>query len=182
MCTSASMHWLMAQLLHQQSDFSDSTQIDKVMRWAVQQYEVLAQSMPAYTRMLSHQDVLADRPLPPCLSSEAMSGHYLELNEEEQKLFGSVVHMHELHDRLSPNSGCLVTAAGHTVAVHCDANGKLCLFDSLPAVERRVLPDNLSSALQDSLGNTRPFQECDITLIKHTHPAAPKRARGPSQQ
>ena len=163
-CTSASVHWLMASLLNNKTRFSTPGQIDKVMQSALGQYNALRSQKPS-VRMFSHEDVFADRPAPPCLHTQQYNGHYLNLGQEEAKAFGNVVHMKDLHQLLPPASGCLVTAHDHTVAVHRDQHGGLWVFDSLPALERTVDANDLPAALQDALGCQQHFKECDITLV-----------------
>lgn len=191
-CTSAAVHWLMASLLNNRTTPSTNAQIGKVMQSAVVQYDALTSQQPS-ARLLSHEDVFKNRPVPPCLATQAYSGHYLNLEQEEAKAFGDVVHVGNLHKLLPPASGCVVTAHDHTVAVHRDKHGALWLFDSLPALERTVHAEHLHSALQDALGCRQHFRVCDITLVtakpgagpKHsisTGPSAPTQAANPWQR
>lgn len=194
-CTSASVHWLMASLLNGKTSFSTPGQIEKIMQSALGQYNTLRSQKPS-VRLFSHEDVFANRPAPPCLRTQQYNGHYLDLEQEEAKAFGDVVHMKDLHQLLSPASGCLVTAHDHTVAVHRDQDGCLWLFDSLPALERTVDAKDLPTALQDALKCQQDFTECDITLVTastarpsaqlpssiSTGPSAPTQAATPWQR
>ena len=180
MCTSASMHWLIAHLLHGKQGLSNSSYIDRVMNWAQHQYDAIAKSG---FRLLSHEDVISHRPLPPCIKTTAYNGHCADLNEKDAEAFGNIVHMHALPHLLEAGSGCLVTACDHTVAVFRDASQSLWFFDSMPAVEKQIDDSSLFDTLREALG--RSFQVCDITVLGaavNTDPHAPKSAKRPARR
>lgn len=184
MCTSAALHWLMAMMLRPKTTFSSDEVVDCVMRYAAEQYTRVQLAQNPAERLLSHDDVIAHRPLPPCMHKSTHNGHYLDLTQEESTLFDNAVFVPEIASRIAPNAGCLVTANAHTVAVHRAGDGSLWLFDSLPAYERRVGESCLAPALQAALSGPTPFKVCDITIINptSTDPSEPTRAVPPSSQ
>lgn len=162
MCTCASLHWLLASLVYKKRDFSTPDVMSVVMDWALKQYRSLSNIS---RHLLSHEDVLKHRPLPPCLTTESYNGHYLTAPTSELKEFGNVVHMESVHTLLQPHTGCMITANDHTVALYCDGTHQLWFFDSMPALEQRVDQSSLRTALQRALST---FDVSDITVVATT--------------
>ena len=162
LCTSAALHWLLACMLKGKTDFSNKSQIDCIMRWAVRQCGELVGRHP---QMLTQVEVLTHRPLPRHLHSVEYNGHVIDISAEEEQAFGRVVHMHRMHMLMPPGSGCMVTANKHTVAVYRTDMHEMWIFDSLVAVELRLQVDKLSNVLQECLGYDKTCGECNITFI-----------------
>ena len=171
MCTSASVHWLLACLYKDKSDFFPEALLDTVMRWAAAQHEALTGRGLSSQRMLQHEEVISGIGVPASFPHRVYCGHHLEHGPEEMAGFGDVVHMRVVEALLAPGTGCAVTANQHTVAAYRDRVGGLWLFDSLPGVERRVAAGGLAGALDEHL---RRFEVCTLTRLEH-HPG--KRAK-----
>ena len=164
MCTSASMHWLLACLYKDKRDFFPHAVLDTVMRWGAAQHTALSAAAVGAARMLQHEEVIRGIAVPAQFPHRAYCGHHLAQSEEELAGFGDVVHMRGVEALLAPGTGCAVTANQHTVGVYRDGAGELWLFDSLPGVERRVGAGALLGALEEHL---RPFEVCSLTRFEH---------------
>lgn len=164
MCTSASVHWLLACLYKDKQDFFSEPLMDTVMRWGAAQHKALTERGLHSQRMLQQEEVISGIAVPVSFPHHVYCGHHLDEEPDAMAGFGDVVHMRLVEALLTPRTGCVVTANQHTVAAYRDGAGQLWLFDSLPGVERRVTEGCLAAVLDEHL---RPFEVCTLTRFEH---------------
>ena len=74
MCTSASMHWLLACLYKDKRDFFPHAVLDTVMRWGAAQHTALSAAAVGAARMLQHEEVIRGIAVPAQFPHRAYCG------------------------------------------------------------------------------------------------------------
>jgi hypothetical protein len=183
MCTSASLHWLVACARFGMAPACTPENMAAVMRAAAAAHADACREGAPDRGMLSHEEALAARGIPFPLCAAPLTGHALAAPDPAFAALGPLVHRDEIAAAVPPAAGLLVTAGGHTVAVWACADGRLAVFDPLPASVALCDAPALPAALRARLG---PMREFDCTRISRrisppSTPAASMRGTAPSR-
>ena len=162
MCTSASLHWLVACARFGMAPACTPEKMAVVMRAAAASHTDACRGGAADAEMLSHEEALAVRGLPPPLCAATLTGHALAAPDPAFAALGPLVHRDEIAAAVPPGTGLLVTADRHTVAVWAGADGRFAVFDPLPASVALCDAPALPAALRARLG---PMLEFDCTRV-----------------
>ena len=170
MCTSAGFFWLAACFLKEKEQLFHEDTIEQIMTWASAHHSRTCTKLGYHSSiMLKQEEVLQDMTLPPNFEVKIGSGHKLDtLLTEDDKNFGYVVHVAHMNDYLYANTGYLLTANRHTIALFCDQYYELWLFDSLPAVEKKLNVNSnpfILNQIEEHLGK---FEECSMLVLSYS--------------
>ena len=167
MCTSAGFFWLAACFLKNKEQLFNEDTMEQIMTWASAHHARTCTKLGYHSSiMLKQEEVLEDVILPPNFKVKTGSGHKLDtLLTQDDNNFGYVVHVAHMQDSLSQNTGYLFTANKHTIALFSDKHTKLWLFDSLPAVEKKLKNHSNAFILNQIEEHLGKFDECSILVL-----------------
>lgn len=170
-CTSVGFFWLMACFLKCKSALFTGETIEHIMRWACDYHaECCSRLGYSVSKNLNQDEITSHITLPNGISLRFGGGHKLdsllsESDHDQEK--GLIFHMAQVPSFLKPNSGILITANNHSIALFCNSHGQMWLFDSLPAIEKQykvVTGKFILSQIEQNLGS---FEECSLLFISN---------------
>lgn len=164
MCTSASLHWLVACVRYKSKPSCTPDTMRAIMRSASDAHTIASTNLPDEANgMLTHEEALAVHGLPATLQARSMAGHALS-NLDPGFAAYPLVHRDELIDVLSPYSGTLLTANRHTIGIYAYPDKTYAVFDPLPASVQKACAQNLISILSQAVGPLDEFECTKLTL------------------
>ena len=173
MCTAASAEWATGCLQGMPPACTDQ-QMDTIMRRARDMHLQICLRLGgpgAAPFMLKQDEVLDNMVLPDGLTRTEIfvAASEKHLPPDVPNLIG----LPWLPARITPRSGMLFTAHGHTLAVFCDAAGNIFVFDSAGAYVRRVSRDELVMVLDTVHRTDQAFEYNSTATLLSFDVAAP---------